>query len=137
VFHLFKQPEKKNPIYARNDYFPNCCGINVITGFPHPTARTTTNNWGGINTLGYSDDKEECKHLIENSRSDVKIILKNSANSVMLVVLNHIQNKIYSDMLLQEGFKPIWENAYHSGHGHTLFIYAWNKYKTAKPTSHI
>lgn len=127
-----------NPIYARQDHFPNCCGIDVITGFPHPEAvRGPEDRWGTRRTLGYTEDKDTNKHLIENSRSDIKNMLKNTPNSVMLIVLNHIQNKIYKDMIIEEGFKPLHENAYHSGHGHTLFIYAWNRYKQKTPTSNV
>lgn len=96
--------------HLKNIGTSNCCGANFLEWFPQPDAQ------GHIRKEILADVEQEIKAAIP------------LFNSMQLVILNSKQKPFYNDMLIEAGFKEIFD-CNHPNHGNDLHLYAFRKYK--------
>lgn len=104
------------PRFLKSEPTTNCCGANFAAYFPQ-------------------GEERDYKRLAPAIKKELGWILKNNSNSMMLVILNHLQAKYFDEPVKEAGFKCLMRDVYHPNHGHNLSLYGWEKHPKTAPTS--
>lgn len=111
IYPVNTVPVAPPPIkYLKQDHSPNCCGCDFMSWFPQP-----------------DKDGKVSEKVVDAVHRE---LMKHKAqyNSMMLVILNNLQRPFYEQTLLWEGYKMIMGPTYHPGHGHSLYLYGYEKH---------
>ena len=137
MFGIFRIPEaeKLKPVHLNTTGFPNCCGMSVVYNFPHP-------EWDEDNDKYRLERSEYIKQEIKRDLEVIDAQLRKAhiigQHNVRLICLNHIQNKLYADVLESFKWEKIMSDGYSDNHGHTLFLWCKRWYPEMKaPTNNL
>lgn len=111
-----KMRTEYTPSHIRTENVTNCCGASWAAYFPEGSDR----------------DYERLKPKI---KKELEWVLKNKANSMMLIILNHKQAKYFDEDVKACGFRTLMRDVYHTGHGNNLTLYGWEKHEKRAPLS--